>query len=373
MEESGAIAMVQELMAGFAERTGLTSAEPPRRYLWTDAFAVCNFLELAERTGDGSYRELALRLVDQVHSVLGKHRGEDPRSGWLSGLGEEEGAGHPTLAGLRIGKELNERAPDEELDEELEWDRDGQYYHYLTKWMHALCRVARVTGDPKYLGWALELAKAAHEKFSSLGAQGHRRLYWKMSIDLSRPLISAMGQHDPLDGLLTYHELQTAGRGEPSSPDLREEISTLTDLCRGESWVTDDPLGIGGLLFDAGRAAQLTALGAALPKNLLGTVLDAALSGLASWTRADPLGAPAEVRLPFRELGLSIGWKSVLRWREALGKRAEALLWYAPSVEGIEAFWLEDESRKAGTWTEHGEINTVMLATCLAPDAFLSV
>ena len=33
-----------ELMMGFAERTGLTAARPHQRYLWTDAFAVCNFL-----------------------------------------------------------------------------------------------------------------------------------------------------------------------------------------------------------------------------------------------------------------------------------------------------------------------------------------
>ena len=31
-------------MTRFAERTGLTGARLPRRYLWTDAFAVCNFL-----------------------------------------------------------------------------------------------------------------------------------------------------------------------------------------------------------------------------------------------------------------------------------------------------------------------------------------
>ncbi len=55
-----------ELMTRFAERTGLTSNSPPRRYLWTDGFAVCNFLGLADATGDSKYAELALRLIDQV-------------------------------------------------------------------------------------------------------------------------------------------------------------------------------------------------------------------------------------------------------------------------------------------------------------------
>ena len=74
-------------MLRFAARTGLTTARPPRRYLWTDAFAVCNFLSLARVTGEGRYTELALRLVEQVHGVLGRHRPDDARRGWISGLG----------------------------------------------------------------------------------------------------------------------------------------------------------------------------------------------------------------------------------------------------------------------------------------------
>jgi hypothetical protein len=88
--------------------------------------------------GEPHYGELALRLVDQVHHVLGRHRPEDPRTGWISGLPEAEGEAHPTRGGLRIGKPLPERSAEGPFDERLEWDRDGQYFHYLTKWMHAL-------------------------------------------------------------------------------------------------------------------------------------------------------------------------------------------------------------------------------------------
>jgi len=72
------------LMMGFAERTGITSGRTPQRYLWTDAFAVCNFLGLARAGGEPHYRELALRLVDQVHHTLGQHRPDDRRRGWIS-------------------------------------------------------------------------------------------------------------------------------------------------------------------------------------------------------------------------------------------------------------------------------------------------
>ena len=65
-------------MTRFADRTGLTAERPAQRYLWTDAFAVCNFLGLGRATGESRHTELALRLVDRVHHVLGRHRADDP-------------------------------------------------------------------------------------------------------------------------------------------------------------------------------------------------------------------------------------------------------------------------------------------------------
>ena len=84
-----------ELMMRFAERTGLASDLAKQRYLWTDAFAVCNFLGLAQATGEERYTEQALRLVEQVHHVLGSYRADDPRTGWISGLSEQEGETSP--------------------------------------------------------------------------------------------------------------------------------------------------------------------------------------------------------------------------------------------------------------------------------------
>jgi len=104
---------------------------------------------------------------------------------------------------------MKERRPEEPFDERLEWDRDGQYYHYLTQWMHALHCVSKVTGDPTFHRWAIELAQTAHARFTYVPpGGGDKRLYWKMSIDLSYPLVSSMGHHDPLNGLVTYSELQ---------------------------------------------------------------------------------------------------------------------------------------------------------------------
>ena len=105
-------------------------------------FAI--FSNCAARTGEQKYRDYAIRLIDQVHRVLGRYREDDARSGWISGLDEEKGHLHPTAGGLRIGKPLKERGEAEPFDERLEWDRDGQYFHYLTKWMHALCQTSLI-------------------------------------------------------------------------------------------------------------------------------------------------------------------------------------------------------------------------------------
>ena len=388
MKNSTPATSAERLMLEFAESTGLTgNRDAPRRYLWTDAFAVCNFLELFRRTNDAAYRDLALRLVDQVHHTLGRHRPDDTRTGWISGLPEEEGERRPTAGGLRIGKASPEPAPGEPADERLDWDRDGQYYHYLTEWMHALNRVAAITGEPCYLRWALELAQTAHARFTFSPRHGGRRMYWKMSIDLSRPLVPSMGQHDPLDGLVTLLELAAAAEVAPTSgslPRVDLEIGELTEMNRGLALATDDPLGIGGLLFDAGRIVQLTMRGKSGHEKVLDGVLEAAVAGLAFFRKGNTLQLLDAYRLPFRELGLSIGLHGVEKMREwigahpgmvpgTVGRRLKSLQEQAVLGETIERHWLDAAHREAESWREHGDINAVMLATSLAPDSFLAV
>ncbi len=391
MKQNPSLSLVNKIMTEFARLTGLSPASKyPQRYLWTDAYAVCNFLELYHQTDDEKYKDLALSLVDQVHNILGRHREDDSRTGWISGLDEQEGRRHPTIGGLRIGKKMNERGPSDPFDERLEWDRDGQYYHYLTKWLHALNRVSRVIGDRTYHMWAIELAKTAHAKFTYVPAKGAQRcMYWKMSIDLSRPLVPSMGQHDPLDGFITYHELQMClPKGPEGSQEqiLKEEISDLANICKGKALLTDDSLGIGGLLCDAYRVAQMIVSGYFEETELLETILSSSLSGLEIFERMSPLEFPVEYRLAFRELGLSIGMRAVKRLHRLvkerpgrfkksllLSKRIEMLLPFTPLVEMIESFWLEGTNREAKSWLDHRDINMVMLATSLAPDGFLTI
>jgi hypothetical protein len=378
------------LMTGFAERTGLTSERSPQRYLWTDAFAVCNFLSLAHVTGETRYTDLALRLVDQVHHSLGRHRADDPRTGWISGLSAQEGEAHPTRGGLRIGKALLERGPNQPFDERLEWDRDGQYFHYLTKWMHALDQLTRSTGQVRFNQWARELAETAYRAFTYLPpAGGPRRMYWKMSIDLTRPLVPAMGQHDPLDGYITYLQLRSTAAGLSKSvagPSLQDETRQFEAMVKEGNWATADPLGLGELLIGAYWVEQLRRQGALTDESLLETLLGAALAGLPDYVGSGDFRQSVEHRLAFRELGLAIGLRAIQRLRQAtehdpkrISTRSkvpallQALRPYAPVGDQIESFWREPEHRRARTWSEHREINEVMLATSLVPDSFLDL
>ena len=380
---------VKTIMKAFADSTGLSNSKtPPRRYLWTDAFGVCNFLGLFRRTGDEAWRQSALHLVDQVHNVLGRHRGDDERSGWISGLSEEEGKRHPAIGGLRIGKKMNERGFAEPHDEREEWDRDGQYYHYLTKWMHALNQVSRSTGDPIFNSWAIELAKHAHTAFTYTLPSGFKRMYWKMSIDLTRPLVGSMGQHDPLDGLITYKQLQATALelSKTAQPGLDSEIADMEAICIEQNWVTGDPLGIGGLLGDAYKILQLITKDGFVRTNLPAELLEASVAGLDVCTEERLLNLPADYRLAFRELGMSIGLhavKKMEKWVEKwpdlfpgdhpVRQQINRLGRYVPFSQTIEKFWLEPQNRKAQTWTDHLDINRVMLATSLAPDGYLKI
>jgi hypothetical protein len=330
------LAQAAAILDDFAASSSLSAAGQPRRYLWTDAFAVMTWVGLYEKTREPRFLDLALRLVGQVHAVLGAH---------------QEDRAHPTARGLRIGKPLPERRPHEPYDAELEWERDGQYFHYLTKWVHALQRVTSASRDERYRRWAAELLQTAHRAFS-YPAGAPQRMYWKMSVDLSRPLVPSMGAHDPLDGLV-----------EAASLNLEREMLELARMCEGRRWATSDPLGAGGLLIAALRLARLADHGREYLKALFSQVLHDAL--LSVETSADAIGGPALRRLAFRELGFALGLHAI----EPIAKHANLseLERYAALASQLEAFWLDPLHQAVETWTDHRDINAVTLAACLAP------
>ncbi len=376
-------------MDRYTVQSGLNSPEAPqKRYLWTDAFALCTYLELYRLTRDGSFLDTAYTLIGAVHYTLGRHRDDDERTGWISGLEAEEGKKHPTIGGLRIGKKLNERGPDEPYDPNMEWDRDGQYFHYLTKWIHALLVMGKSVSNPLYVRWAAELGRTVHNHFLFAESARTMAIYWKMSIDLSRPLVHSTGQHDPIDGLVTFYEIDSEIRNSGRDYDLTDfdlELSDMKKCCRFGNWSTDDPLGTGGLLFDAYRLTLLIGTGYAHDIELLEKILDAAMKSLLLFLKQNR-DLPSEYRLAFRELGLALSLHgvpdliSLVKNNKNFSQKKKFILAplqeirkHAYLIRDIEETWIDPKNRTAPSWLEHEEINSVMLAASLIPGSLLTI
>jgi DUF2075 family protein len=362
MENESRIEQAQELMDAFAIRTGLLGNEEnaSRRYLWTDAFAVQAFFGLLRTLGDEKYRQQAIRLIDFVHEHLGKFHLQDSRTGWISGMDEQ------------AGKELPERQKDQSYNSRLEWERDGQYFHYLSRWMIALLQAHLETGNKKYLSNARDLFLST-QKFIYESGTG-LAMYWKMDTQLSRPLVPSMGAHDPLEGLLCGLSLKNAIFEEDKKVEAL--IGKFEIMCRGKTWNTTDPLGIGGLLLNAVRAAQLEIEGVDLPSSVRSTKL--MRESIASLKSLHDFGKDKNPnrRLAFRECGLSLGLRIAKHSKNAFFDTSfsEDLKEFFDLAPEIEDFWLMREHQKATTWQEHLDINAVSLAASViaseAPEAF---
>jgi len=350
------------LMDSFLARTGVDSpkGDPRERYLWTDAFAVQGCFALSNLLNDEGYKQKALNLIELVHATLGKHREDDERTGRISGLSEKDGKEHPTAGGLRIGKELPEDDPTSD------WDRDGQYFHYLTRWFSALMAAYEETSDQKYAQWAAELMKASEAFIDRKGED--IRMYWKMNIDLSEPMVMSMGRHDPMEGLInTLSTINTLPEMEMPLKPLLEDFELLSaDM----NWFTDDSLGLGGLLLNTSRALRLQNDGVTLPKSVRPHFLfETAVTGLRYFTeRKYRPDAEASSRLAFRECGMTLGLNTLRGMQEELeesGLDTADLRPYMKLTEEIENFWKKPQNREGGTWKDHQNINAVTLACSL--------
>ena len=201
------------------------------RYLWTDGFAVVNFVTLYKECSDTRYLNLAQRLIHTVHETLGRTRDGTAR---LPGATDE----YPLKGGLRIGKHHATGS-----------DADGQYHHYLTIWMFALNRMSIAAKDKWYNDQAISLAKAIHPHFMVNRDSPRPRMFWKMSIDLRTPLVRSEGNLDPIDGYVVFNLLQrTAGE-----PVLAQEISEYKKILdtKWRHYVSNDPLDLGMTLWTA--------------------------------------------------------------------------------------------------------------------------
>ena len=117
--------------------------------------------------------------------------------------------------------------------------------------MLALDQMSRYTtggdndDDNPFQAWATDLAKVAADKFVYTKPSGVSRMYWKMSIDLSRALVPSQGAQDPLDGYVTLSRLQASSQMckaiGSTLVNLKEEIERFYSMI--DVSPTDDTLG----------------------------------------------------------------------------------------------------------------------------------
>ena len=294
---------------------GLCADGHQRRYLWTDAFAVLAFCSIADRyemegnrEAASLYRVASNKLINVVHECLGV-----PRSGKAEDAMQKDPQSPTGYVGLRIGKVDSRRVTDAGME------FDGQYWHYVDKWLFALERAGR-SDD------AIKIAKSCFPYFFDSSRGGG--IHWKLSVDGTPPygLEHAYANQDTLSAFIVFSLL---GKHDK---ELDEEISMLRTALSGyRPRVTSDPLGWGL------EAIYNQFIHGHPMSNTLYTLQDRALH-------------PSHLSLPFRLYGAIIGAR---------------IASIAPQkVDSLVEMSLAHEARVAGR-EEHSSINRVMLAMCL--------
>jgi hypothetical protein len=126
---------------------------------------------------------------------------------------------------------------------------------------------------------------------------------------------------------------------------------------------------------------QIERRGMPVPPKLLPALLADARTGLDHLLGQSIWRMPADRRLAFRELGLAIGLQALERLDAAipgddprgLTDLIRPLVEQRTLADRLVEFWLQPRHRQVATWTDHQDINDVMLATALAPAGYVQL
>ena len=121
-------------------------------------------------------------------------------------------------------------------------------------------------------------------------------MYWKMPIDLSRPLVRSEGNLDPIDGYVTYKLLATAAAGYGQQGVLEEEIGWFRKIVdtKWRGYSSSDPLDLGMTLWTLHWVRD---------EEWAKHMLARAETGLASLVEHGYFERSVTTRLAFREFG----------------------------------------------------------------------
>ena len=340
-----------------------------RRYLWTDVFAVCNFLGLARATGDSSYEELALRLIDQVHHELGVTvpTNLSVQDG-LSGLSDRLAEAHPTFGGLRIGKPMPERGSTEPFASRA---RVGARWSVLSL-PHQVDARARSSGRGR---------PDRSSSTSGLASSPTRRTV----VHLRPPRREAdelEAQHRPIEAARSVDGTTrsarrscgpacSAAQQRTHSAHRRAELSERPPISGDRSPGARD-----------GRSPRTWwAPCRCLPVGALAPGRSSFPAARRCRTGLDTTWAKPSYRPRRRSPGVSRAWARdrlagvpALEFQAGLRPEEPHRNRRASSLRSeIESSWMRPAHRRTPTWTAHEDINDVMLATSLVPEGFLAI
>ncbi len=153
------------------------------RYLWTDAFALAT----SRSSGRSTFRRRLPRARVRARQSAFTTRSAASATTTLAGDGSagstRQRAGCTRArGGLRIGKRFPERGPRAMFEPELEWERDGQYFHYLSE-MDARARSVQPRDARRLVSnlWAERARRGRAPRLLMAGSRSAPHLYWKMS------------------------------------------------------------------------------------------------------------------------------------------------------------------------------------------------
>lgn len=263
LDVQGKIELVIKRLAWLKERQIWPNG---KRYLWTDAHGVLLLVSLHKYTKSQDYLTQAESLVKEVKRVLGRTKG------------------------YRIGQDP---------------DREGQYFHYLTKWMFALNELGKF--NPEYKTDAIKLVKDIHPHFCIPGVG----IWWKMKEDLSGPAHGyGLGGLDFYDAFSTYRSID--------SKILASEIHDVHQIVlkNYKSFHCTQDLGLGESLWMASRYKDEEWAKIVIEKSL--KTLDMMYRESGYFVRDGQ--SEKNTILAFGNHGVSVGLQSVQKWPDRVTK-----------------------------------------------------
>lgn len=321
--------------------------------------------------GDAAGRADALAaanaLVETVHDTLGVPRSSQlPMA--LSTLSDADCGRHQhqrRWKGLRIGKPLAAASSDPGMA------LDGQYWHYLDKWMFALARLAVEEGSESPQGQrvicrALGLIRDVHDHFVEHDARTGNPLgvRWKVNMDASpiKGMPATRPSSDAVSGLVAYTAVATAAKALGCTGGIESELRDMKGIVVAMNpAVSSDPLGWGLQCWEAQWLRRNHSWPFASPWGQYANHL----TDPSAFERTTVMRHVGEI--PFRMYGSWLGAR-------VCGEMtlADAATRLARDAARAELRAVAMESRDSDDVEENGltAINRVMLASALDPIAF---